>query len=52
MESKTFGKVSNIRLGPALSLLSSPWEKMNTAGIIISPDIKAIAVSKNFNVSD
>ena len=46
MLSKTLGIVINIREGPAFSVPESPPEKANTAGIIISPAIMAIAVSK------
>ena len=42
---KTFGSVINIRLGPAFKAFSSPPEKTNTAGTIISPDRKATKVS-------
>ena len=44
--SKIFGIVINIRDGPALSVLWSPPEKANTAGIIIRLAMIAIAVSK------
>ena len=43
---KIFGMVINIRDGPALSVLWSPPEKANTAGIIIRLAMIAIAVSK------
>ena len=47
MLSNTFGKVTNIRPGPLPKAEASPPEKANTAGIIISPAIKAIPVSNN-----
>lgn len=43
---KTFGIVININAGPACKVSGSPPENANTAGIIISPAIIAIAVSK------
>ena len=46
MLSNTFGIVINISDGPACKLVASPPENANTAGIIISPAIIAIAVSK------
>ena len=46
MLAKIFGIVINIRDGPALSVLWSPPEKANTAGIIIRLAMMAIAVSK------
>ena len=42
----TFGIVMNISAGPACSVSGSPPENANTAGIIISPAIIAMAVSK------
>ena len=45
MLANTFGSVMNIREGPACSVSGSPPEKANTAGMIISPAIMAIAVS-------
>ena len=41
----TFGRVTNIREGPALSASLSPPENSKTAGIIIRPARKAITVS-------
>ena len=46
MESKTLGMVMNIREGPAFRASGSPPEKANTAGMIISPAMMAMAVSK------
>ena len=46
MVSNTFGRITNIRLGPLCSIFGSPPEKTNTAGMIISPARNAIAVSK------
>ena len=46
MESKTLGIVMNISDGPAFSALGSPPENENTAGMIISPAMMAMAVSK------
>ena len=46
MESKTLGIVMNIRDGPAFSASGSPPENANTAGMIMSPAIMAMAVSK------
>lgn len=43
---KTLGNVTNINPGPWESAAWSPPEKANTAGIIINPARKAIAVSK------
>ena len=44
--SNTFGRVINIRPGPAFKVEVSPPENTNTAGMIIRPAKKAIAVSK------
>ena len=44
--SNTFGIVMNMRDGPAFSVFGSPPEKANTAGMIISPAMIAMAVSK------
>ena len=46
MLAKTFGIVINISAGPACRLSASPPEKAKTAGMIISPAIMAMAVSK------
>lgn len=43
--SNTFGIVININAGPACRVSGSPPENANTAGMIISPAIIAIAVS-------
>ena len=46
MRSNTCGSVPNIRPGPALMPDGSPPLNATTAGTIIRPAIKAIAVSK------
>ena len=46
MLANTLGRVMNISEGPAFSFSGSPLKKENTAGIIIRPARKAIAVSK------
>ena len=45
IEAKTFGRETNIRLGPDASIPSLPI-KVYTAGIIITPARKATKVSK------
>ena len=46
MLSNTLGMVTNISFGPAFSVVGSPPEKANTAGMIISPAMMAMTVSK------
>ena len=46
MLANTFGRVINIRDGPACRVSGAPPEKANTAGMIIRPASRAIAVSK------
>ena len=47
MLANTFGRVTNIRLGPLPRASLLPPENTNTAGIIINPARKAIPVSKS-----
>ena len=46
MPANTFGSVMNMREGPAWRVSGSPPEKAKTAGMIMSPAMIAIAVSK------
>ena len=46
MFAKTFGIVINIKAGPDFNVSALPPEKAKTAGMIISPAMIAIAVSK------
>ena len=46
MFAKTFGIVINIKAGPDFNVAALPPEKAKTAGMIISPAMIAIAVSK------